>query len=197
MADIIQCAADSHLSSNYFKLVTDMHVQYPQTAETTIYVPPIIFDRNAHQVPMMVRTADIIWAGGGLSGHCSDIRPPTSVYSMHLALVRRVGGWDADDVAIGEDLHMYCKCFFALNGNLTTRTILSAASNSNVCPGGRGLRGWYKNCTARYKQALRHMWGAVDSGYVAKAVLEMCWKNRKDASRGRLVLFFTPSRSTC
>lgn len=162
-----------------------MHIRFPQTAETTIYVPPIIFDRNAHAVPALVRIADIIWAGGGLSGHCSIIRPPTSVYSMDLSLVRRVDGWDADEVAIGEDLHMYIKCFFALNGNLTTRTVLSAASQSNVCPGAKGVRGWYKNCTARYKQALRHMWGALDSGFVARELLKMSLHPRKDDSHGK------------
>lgn len=126
-----------------------------------------------------------------MSGHykSSYICPPTSVYSLPLTLVDKAGGWDAGDVAIGEDLHMYIKCFFALHGNLTTRTVLSAASQSNVHSSGQGIRGLYTNLKARYKQALRHMWGALDSGYVVKASGQMFWKNVTGACDDRLVLF--------
>lgn len=98
------CLADSHLSTSYFESIIEMHRQYPQTAACTLYVPPIIFDRNAHLVPSLVRVADILWLGAGMSGHTSSICPPTSVYSLSLALVDRVGGWDAGGDAIGEDL---------------------------------------------------------------------------------------------
>lgn len=76
--------ADSHLSSSYFEEITFMHLKYPETAPTTIYTPPIIFDRNAHLVPILVRVADIQWCAGGISGLYSGswIGPPTSVYSL-------------------------------------------------------------------------------------------------------------------
>ncbi|RDL34969.1 Uncharacterized protein BP5553_06900 [Venustampulla echinocandica] len=171
--------SDSHLSSKYFSLINGMHFRYPETAETTIYVPPIIFDRNAHHVPTPVRVADLLWAGAGLSGHydTSSICPPTSVYSLPLSLVDQAGGWDAGEEAVGEDLHMYVKCFFALDGKLTTRTVLSPASQSNVHTDGKGIRGFFRDCKARYRQALRHMWGALDSGYVAKCVSKMWWRS--------------------
>jgi hypothetical protein len=59
-----------------------------------IYVPPIIFDRNAHLVPHLVRVADLFWAGAGLSGHyrTSTICPLMSVYSLPLSLVDLVRG---------------------------------------------------------------------------------------------------------
>ncbi|KAH8683206.1 glycosyl transferase family group 2-domain-containing protein [Tricladium varicosporioides] len=175
-------AADSHLAAKYFSLINGMHFRYPQTAETTMYVPPIIFDRNAHLVPTPVRVADLMWAGAGLSGHydTSSICPPTSVYSLPLCLVDHAGGWDAGDDSIGEDLHMYIKCFFSLNGNLTTRTILSPASCSNVSTGAKGIRGFFKDIKARYRQALRHMWGSLDSGYVARLVPQMWWHPREE-----------------
>jgi len=162
-----------------------MHLAYPDTAETIIYVPPIVFDRNAHTVPIIVRVADIFWGGAGLSGHLwwDPIRPPTSVYSLPLSLIERVGGWDAGDDAIGEDLHMYVKCFFTLNGNLTVRTVLSAASQSNVHSDAKGIRGYFLNCNARYRQALRHMWGSLDSGYVVKSSSEMLWKKNGNSPR--------------
>ena len=179
-------AADSHLSSNYFAHLTSMHVSYPETALTTLYAAPIVFDRNAHQVPAIVRVADIMWAAAGMSGlyRSSSIAPPTSVYSLPLELVDRVGGWDADPEAIGEDLHMYLKCFFALNGNLTVRTIMSPVSQSNV-KGDGGDGKVEKTCNdirARYKQALRHMWGALDTGYAIRKFVEL-WQERKHTSR--------------
>ncbi|SPQ17844.1 42024573-32d0-4412-a865-c24ea6512774 [Thermothielavioides terrestris] len=178
--------ADSHLSSNYFALVTTMHMAYPDSASTTLYSAPIIFDRNAHNVPAIVRVADVLWSAAGMSGlyKGSWIAPPTSVYSVPLELVDRVGGWDCDSEAIGEDLHMYLKCFFALNGNLTVRTVLSPVSQTNVTGGGRGkgIRGMVADVRARYKQALRHMWGALDTGYALRKVVEV-WRERKHTAR--------------
>ncbi|OBT90100.1 hypothetical protein VE02_02525 [Pseudogymnoascus sp. 03VT05] len=172
--------ADSHLSSNYTALITNMHLEYPELAQTTLYSAPILFDRNAHLVPTVVRVADILWCAAGLSGlyACSSIRPPTSVYSLPLELVDRVGGWDSDPEAIGEDLHMYLKCFFALNGNLTSRTVLSPVSQTSVSSGQKGHRGLVMDIRARYAQAMRHMWGALDSGYAMRQMVKL-WKNRK------------------
>jgi hypothetical protein len=178
--------ADSHLSTNFFASVTTMHMIHPDTATTTLYSAPIIFDRNAHNVPAIVRVADVLWSAAGMSGlySGSTIAPPTSVYSIPLELVDRVGGWDCDSEAIGEDLHMYLKCFFVLNGNLTVRTVLSPVSQTNVTGGGRGkgLGGLVTDVRARYKQALRHMWGALDTGYALRKVVEV-WKERKHTSR--------------
>lgn len=157
-----------------------MHLSYTETALTTLYAAPVIFDRNAHSVPSLVRVADILWCAAGMSGLYpgSSIAPPTSVYSLPLDLVDRVGGWDCDSEAIGEDLHMYIKCFFALNGNLTSRVIYSPVSQSNVTGTGTML----SNVGARYKQALRHMWGALDTGFALRKLVEM-WQNRKHTSR--------------
>lgn len=178
--------ADSHLSSNYFALITTMHLNYPETANTTLYAAPIIFDRNADKVPALVRVADILWCAAGMSGlySGSTTAPPTSVYSLPLVLVDRVGGWDCDNESIGEDLHMYLKCFFALNGNLTCRTVLSPVSQSNVTAGGhgKGYKGALADIQARYKQAMRHMWGALDTGYALRQAVEL-WKERKHTSR--------------
>jgi hypothetical protein len=166
--------------TNYFALITDMHLAYADTATTTLYSVPILFDRNAHLVPRLVRVADIMWCAAGLSGlySSSTIAPPTSVYSLPLELVDRVGGWDADAEAIGEDLHMYLKCFFALNGHLTTRTVMSPASQCNVSGGGKGFSGRVGDYGARYKQAMRHMWGALDSGFALRKAIVM-WRNRR------------------
>lgn len=186
LTHLLERIADSHLSSNYFALITTMHLNYPETAKTTLYSAPIIFDRNADKVPALVRVADILWCAAGMSGlySGSTTAPPTSVYSLPLELVDRVGGWDCDNESIGEDLHMYLKCFFALNGNLTCRTVLSPVSQSNVTAGGhgKGYKGTLADIQARYKQAMRHMWGALDTGFALRKAVEL-WKERKHTSR--------------
>ena len=161
-----------------------MRLTYPETAPDTLYSAPIIFDRNAHLVPALVRVADILWCAAGISGlyRSSSIRPPTSVYSLPLSLADKVGGWDTDGGAIGEDLHMFLKCFFALNGNLTTRTVLAPVSQTNVSSGLGGYNGRVQDCRARYKQALRHMWGALDSGFALRQFAEL-WRERKSTGR--------------
>jgi hypothetical protein len=161
-----------------------MHIGHPETASTTMYAAPIIFDRNAHLVSIFVRVADILWCAAGLSGlyKGSSIRPPTSVYSLPMTLIDLVGGWDTDSESIGEDLHMYLKCFFATNGNLVTRTVMAPVSQSNVSGEGTGLCGLVSGCQARYKQAMRHMWGALDSGYALREFIKLLGLRK---SRGR------------
>ncbi|KAI9873753.1 MAG: hypothetical protein M1830_010630 [Pleopsidium flavum] len=170
--------ADTHLSSNYFSLVTKKHFRHYQTADTTLYVTPIIFDRNAHIVPALVRVADILWCGAGLSGlyKNSAICIPTSVYSISLLLAERVGGWDTGPEAIGEDLHMYLKCYFATAGKLAIQIVYSPASQCNVSSDAKGYRGWVESGRARYRQALRHMWGALDTGYAIEKGWTLWWR---------------------
>lgn len=162
-----------------------MHLAHPDTASTTLYSCPVIFDRNAHTVPALVRVADILWCAAGMSGLYtgSTTAPPTSVYALPLQLADRVGGWDADAEAIGEDLHMYIKCFFALNGNLTCRIVMAPVSQSNVTAGkGGGIRGVFEDVCARYNQAIRHMWGALDTGFAMRKFAEVI-RERKHTSR--------------
>jgi hypothetical protein len=141
--------------------------------DMTLYMPPIVFDRNAHLVPQMVRVADLMWAGAGLS--CFTSKPtqttvaiPTAVYTVPLPLVCLAGGWDTGSESIGEDMHMMLKCYFATNGRLMIRPIASPASQCNVTTGKAGIRGWLADHSARYAQGLRHMWGCLDTGYAVR-----------------------------
>lgn len=136
----------------------------------TLYMPPIVFDRNAHLVPLLVRVADLIWCGAGLS--CFQKNPgrsgvaiPTAVYTVTLPLVHLVQGWDAGPEAIGEDMHMMLKCYFATHGKLPVESIASPASQCNISSSKTGIRGWIVSHKARYFQSLRHMWGCLDTGF--------------------------------
>lgn len=139
----------------------------------TLYMPPIIFDRNAHQVPRLVRIADLMWCGAGLS--CFNKRLtgtavaiPTAVYTIPLPLACLADGWDTGAEAIGEDMHMMLKCYFATHGRLKIVSIPSPASQCNVSTGKPGIRGWLADHSARYAQGLRHMWGCLDTGYAVR-----------------------------
>ncbi|KAK1061208.1 hypothetical protein LTR74_011218 [Friedmanniomyces endolithicus] len=173
--------ADTHLSPRYFQQVARMHFDFPETRDTTMYVPPLVFDRNLHRVPLPVRTADLMWAGAGISSLYSGslVCIPTSVYSLPMTLVEQVGGWDTGPGAIGEDLHMYIKCFFALSGNLDVKVVWAAASQCNVASDMRGIAGYMDGLSARYKQALRHMWGTLDTGYAIRECVKMVRRHRR------------------
>lgn len=98
---------------------------------------------------------------------------PASVYTLPLTLASSIGGWDTGPSAIGEDMHMMLKCYFATNGRLDVETIPSPASMSNVTSGSTGWSGWLHNHKARYLQAIRHMWGCLDSGYAVARWYQM------------------------
>lgn len=146
-----------------------------ETRNSTLYMAPTVFDRNAHQVPLLVRCADIFWNGAGIStmGKNSAVSIPTSIYTLPLALLETVDRWDTDDGAIGEDLHMFLKCFFALNGNLRTKVVHAPASQSNVCSEHRGVRGYADCIRARHQQSVRHMWGMLDTGFAICLAMSM------------------------
>ncbi|KIW03718.1 uncharacterized protein PV09_05027 [Verruconis gallopava] len=167
--------SDTHLLQDYFTELRRLHHRHPNSS-CALYVCPIIFDRNAHETNVLVRVADILWGAAGLSGFLpwSTILIPTSVYSLPLALAEQVGGWDGDPVAIGEDMHMLLKTYFNSHGKLATIPVYSAASQCNISAGecdewSRGLR----TIQARYRQAQRHMWGCLDSGYTARRIVEL------------------------
>ncbi|KAL2212071.1 hypothetical protein CC79DRAFT_1364355 [Sarocladium strictum] len=126
--------SDTLFSPRHFRSLTDLHRSHPKTASTTIYPAPMIFDRNADQISGPVRLTDIFWTGIALSGYHrgSVIAPTFSAYSIPLVLIDRAGGWDVDGESMGEDIHIFIKCFFALNGNLNVKIVRCAFSSVNA-----------------------------------------------------------------
>ncbi|KAL4904428.1 hypothetical protein BDW74DRAFT_168449 [Aspergillus multicolor] len=153
------------------------------TSNQVLYSCPIIFDRNSSDSPILVRCADLIWSFADLSTMCpsSKVSIPTSVYSLPLTLASAVGGWDSDPTSIGEDLHMMLKCYFSTHGNLVSRVIHAPASQCNVSSHitRPGLSRNLHTCAARYRQALRYMWGALDSGYAARNTMRLTQFSRR------------------
>jgi len=106
----------------------------------------------------------------------SSVKIPTSVYSVPMPLASRVGGWDVGPESIGEDMHMFLKCYFATKSQVDVKIIFTPASQCNVSSDGRGIRGFFTNTYARYSQALRHMWGSLDTGYAVERGLEAAFQ---------------------
>ncbi|KAL4914431.1 glycosyl transferase family group 2-domain-containing protein [Aspergillus aurantiobrunneus] len=164
--------ADTNLWQDYFTEIRRLHYAHITEAHRTLYSCPIIFDRNSNDSPILVRCADLLWSFAGLSTMYprSTVAIPTSVYSVPLPLADQVGGWDSDPTSIGEDMHMMLKCYFETNGSLVSRVVHAPASQCNVSSDlpRPGFRRTLDTCVARYRQALRHMWGALDSGFAAR-----------------------------
>lgn len=72
-------------------------------------------------------------------------------------------------------MHMLLKSYFASRGRLVTIPVYSAASQCNISAGDQEDT-WRKaiaTMKARYRQAQRHMWGSLDSGYAARRIVEL------------------------
>jgi hypothetical protein len=155
--------SDTCLAQDYFQMVAERFMAVPLGVRSKMmFCVPIIFDRNAHEVPIFVRIVDILWGQAGLSTNypTSDIKIPTSVYGISMQLANAVGFWDTGPEAIGEDMHMLAKCCLSTGGNLHVDTIYSPASQLNVV-GSRhnegGITAWVSDMCARYSQGMRHV----------------------------------------
>ncbi|KAG2206766.1 hypothetical protein INT47_003708 [Mucor saturninus] len=142
----------------------------------TICAPPIFFSRNCAQVPACVRMADITWAAMVMSNlsNSSGLCVPCSNYTLSFILAERVGYWDVDADAIGEDMHMWLKCFFKTDGHARTAPIYVPINLTNV-----QCEGYLANVNARYVQAKRHFQGVADLGYTLRHMI-LSYKNRKN-----------------
>lgn len=159
----------------------------------TIFSPPMIFARNAHEVPASVRVTDYIWSvmvAQNLS-NARGMNFPCSTYSLSMVLADKVGYWDTGFNAIGEDMHMWVflvrflgdlllltfpaklflhlqhrllKCYFATSGMARGHPIWVPINLTNVQTSG----GYLSNMWARYVQAKRHYYGSADVAYALR-----------------------------
>jgi hypothetical protein len=90
-----------------------------------------------------------------------------------MSLAISVDFWDSGPEAIGEDMHMYLKCYFGTAGKVIVKSIYSPASQCNVEGSGDGLTGYASGLKARYVQAKRHLWGTLDFGYMIRRTIEI------------------------
>ncbi|CAD7972266.1 unnamed protein product [Amoebophrya sp. A120] len=104
--------ADSILHHGYFPLLTATALRLqPQCRTWRIYQSAVFPFRNVQKLPGFVRTSSYSHyvVECGLWNHLGGLHMNHSSYTMPLALLQRVNGWDADVIA--EDHHMFLKCF--------------------------------------------------------------------------------------
>ena len=75
---------------------------------------------------------------------------------------------------------MMLKCYFVTRGKLLVESIPSPASQCNVSSNKQGIRGYMLSHKDRYTQALRHMWGCLDTGYA----ITRWWNMGRDSPIG-------------
>ncbi|KAJ3361846.1 hypothetical protein HDU91_003703 [Kappamyces sp. JEL0680] len=166
--------ADTCFAQDYFDSITYHYsVATPEQRRIMMFAPSTVFDRNAKNVPVFVRVNDMLWSIGVISNlyEHSYVKFPCSAYSVSMNLAVSVDFWDAGPEAIGEDMHMYLKCFFSTRGNVIVKSIFSPASCCNVEGEGAGISGYFSALSARYTQGTRHLWGSLDTGYSLRRTL--------------------------
>ncbi|KAJ3193266.1 hypothetical protein HK101_005129 [Irineochytrium annulatum] len=161
--------ADTAFAADYFNAVTyHFAVSSAEERRLCMFAPCTVFDRNAKDVPTIVRLTDTMWSIGVMSNlyPSSLVAFPCSAYSISMELAASVGFWDVGPEALGEDMHMYLKCFFATEGRVRMRPIYSPASCCNI----EG-EGFFGGMRARYSQAKRHLWGCLDTGFALRRAI--------------------------
>jgi hypothetical protein len=126
---------------------------------------------------------DITWAALVMSNlsHSDGLCVPCSNYSLSFILAERVGYWDVDADAIGEDMHMWLKCFFKTDGHARTAPIFVPINLTNV-----QCEGYAANIYARYVQAKRHFQGVADLGYTLRHMVA-CFKSSRGSNQKALL----------
>ncbi|KAJ3120080.1 hypothetical protein HK100_012949 [Physocladia obscura] len=169
---VLDC--DTIFAEDYFAAMTCHYaVASPEQRKIMMFMPSTVFDS---QVPVFVRTCDIYWSLGVISSMYdgSPIKFPCSAYSISMDLCISVNFWDAGPESIGEDMHMYLKCFFSTGGKVNVKSIYSAASCCNIESSNHSATYPFKyflQLFMRYQQAKRHLWGSLDTGYALKRTI--------------------------
>lgn len=101
---------------------------------------------------------------------------PMSSYSLSLRLLDEAGGWDADVIA--DEWHMAIKSFFARRGQQRLQPVfLPFLVHATTAPTIRAT------LAARYRQTLRHAWGAREIGYALACTWQSPGTPRRAALR--------------
>lgn len=151
--------ADTLWHPAYFTCLGTLFARSPQR-HRTIWQAPIRYHAKVWQTHPFVRALHAYacaWELAYLAAPWWQALPMSS-YSLSLALLETAGGWDAD--AIADEWHLAIKAFFALEGQLQVQPVylpfLAQAA---------GTGSLWEALRERYRQTLRHAWGAREIGY--------------------------------
>ncbi|GAA5811814.1 hypothetical protein MFLAVUS_005259 [Mucor flavus] len=161
--------SDSHISELYIKEIEKVFNRNDDPY-FKVYAPPIFFSRNCFKVPASVRVTDIVWSSMIMSNLSSSVGIgfPCSTYTVSYLLADKVGYWDTDADAVGEDMHMTLKCIFKTKGRARMVPIFVPINLMNV-----ETEGYINNLWARFVQAKRHYNGVADVSYTLRSALDL------------------------
>ena len=160
------CDADTYFDSQFMDCLAYNHVQNPKPYNTTYQAAETFFP-NIWNVPILIRIKAVIDSVGFLGQLASPFSHPFpfAIYSQSLRTSIECGGWDVD--IIPEDWHHYLKCWFKKDGDYRVVPIFMVMGNDAI-----EERSWNEAIKARYIQAKRHAWGAIDLSYIVMNYLE-------------------------
>jgi cellulose synthase/poly-beta-1,6-N-acetylglucosamine synthase-like glycosyltransferase len=157
---ITSCDADSVLDKDYFRELTREFLTCPKP-ENAIWQTPIFFDHNIWLTPASVRLLTFFNNAVQVSELSSpfSLVYPLSTYSLSFKLVVDVDYWDP--IVISDDWHMFLRCFFAKDGDMTVRSMFLPTIGEPFV-GETTLKTW----KMVYNTHIRHAWGAADMVYI-------------------------------
>ena len=160
------CDADTYFDTQFMDCLAYTHVQNPKPYNTTYQAAETFFP-NIWAVPILIRIKAIIDSVGFVGQLASPFSHPFpfAIYSQSLRTSMECGGWDVD--IIPEDWHHYLKCWFKKDGDYGVVPVFMVMGNDAI-----EERTWGEAIKARYVQAKRHAWGAIDLSYIIMNYLE-------------------------
>ena len=160
------CDADTYFDTQFMDCLAYNHVQNPKPYNTTYQASETFFP-NIWSVPILIRIKAVIDSVGFLGQLASPFSHPFpfAIYSQSLRTSIECGGWDVD--IIPEDWHHYLKCWFKKDGDFRVVPIFMVMGNDAI-----EERTWNEAIKARYIQAKRHAWGAIDLSYIVMNYLD-------------------------
>jgi hypothetical protein len=154
------CDADTYFDVQFMDCLAFHHAQDPLPYNTTYQAVECFFP-NIWAVPIIVRIKALIDSVGFLGQLASPFSHPFpfAIYSQSLRTAIDCGYWDVD--IIPEDWHHFLKCWFRRDGNFRVVPVFLFMGNDAIED-----ETWWAANKARYTQAKRHAWGAIDLAYI-------------------------------
>jgi hypothetical protein len=157
--------ADTLLHVRYFEALTCLYAN-AKNRHSTLWQAPIRYHSNVWKVNpalSIVQAYGSGWELAYLSGWWWQAMPISS-YSISMKLIDEVGYWDPDVIA--DDWHMFIKSYFHRRGKFTLAPLYLPFSAYTVT--GTTMLEAFRN---RYRQMVRHAWGAKEIGYTAHQMI--------------------------
>ncbi len=153
--------ADSLLHPRYLEALSALYLEHMDRFRA-FWQPPIFYHGNLDMVhpllePMHAYSSvlQLAFLGQGFA---------FSTYSLSARLAVEIGYWDAGVIA--DEQHTFLKAFVHLGGNFRLEPVYLPVAARVVT--GRGL---FETLINRYRQTIRHAWGAEEVGFAYDRLL--------------------------